>query len=156
MLRLWWFATLLLASLSLTMESAHLLELPQKMQYDAQLYSTVNTTLYRYFAVVGGVYQIGAIVAALVLVFFVGSRSDAFGWTLAGALCLVAAFGVWLAVVEPVNVQIFERLRVSPASVPNLWMQLRLRWEGGHVAGFVLQLAGLASLLWSVVRQVSR
>jgi hypothetical protein len=155
MLRLWWFATLLLASLSLTMESAHLLELPQKMKYSAQMYSAVNTTLYRYFAVVGGVYQIGAIVAALLLVFFLRSRSDAFRWTLAGALCLLTAFGVWLAVVAPVNAQIYDALRISPTSVPDLWMQLRLRWEGGHVAGFVLQLAGVAALLWSVVRQAA-
>lgn len=47
------FVTLLLAALALTMESAHLLELPQTMQYGADLYSAVNTTLYRYFAVVG-------------------------------------------------------------------------------------------------------
>jgi hypothetical protein len=46
-LRAWRFITLLLAALALTMESAHVLELPQKMQYDAQMYSAVNTTLYR-------------------------------------------------------------------------------------------------------------
>jgi hypothetical protein len=52
-LRIWRFATILLAVLSLTMESAHVLEPPQKMQYDARLYSPVNTTLYRYFTIVG-------------------------------------------------------------------------------------------------------
>ena len=41
-LRLWRFLTLLLAALSVTMESAHVLELPQKMQYDAQMYSAVK------------------------------------------------------------------------------------------------------------------
>ena len=54
----WRLITLLLAALALTMESAHLLELPQKMQYDAQMYAAVNTTLYRYFAIVGGAYQV--------------------------------------------------------------------------------------------------
>ena len=44
------------AALSLTMTSAHVLELPQKMQYDAHMYAAVNTTLYRYFAIVGGFY----------------------------------------------------------------------------------------------------
>jgi hypothetical protein len=53
--------TLVLAALSLTMESAHVLELPQKMQYDAQMYSAVNTTMYRYFAIVGGAYQNGEV-----------------------------------------------------------------------------------------------
>jgi hypothetical protein len=46
------FVTLLLTALALTMTSAHVLE----MHYEAELYSAVNTTLYRYFAVVGGVY----------------------------------------------------------------------------------------------------
>jgi hypothetical protein len=30
-------------------------------------------------------------------------------------------------------------------------MQLRLRWEGGHAAGFVLQLIGFACLLGGVL-----
>jgi hypothetical protein len=58
------FITILLAARALTMESAHVLELPQKMQYVALMYSAVNATLYRHFAIVGGVYQIGSIVAA--------------------------------------------------------------------------------------------
>jgi hypothetical protein len=36
LLRVWRFITLLLAALALTMESAHVLELPQKMRYDVQ------------------------------------------------------------------------------------------------------------------------
>ena len=63
-LRGWRFITMMLAALALTMESAHVLEMPQKIQYDAQMYAAVNTTLYHYFAIVGGVYQIGSIVAA--------------------------------------------------------------------------------------------
>jgi hypothetical protein len=35
----------LLAGLALTMESAHVLELPQKMQYDADFYAAVNGSL---------------------------------------------------------------------------------------------------------------
>jgi hypothetical protein len=68
-LRIWRFATILLAVLSLTMESAHVLEPPQKMQYDARLYSPVNATLYRYFTIVGGGYQITSILAAVVLAY---------------------------------------------------------------------------------------
>ena len=53
-LKTWRCITIVLTALALTMESAHVLELPQKMQYDAQMYAAVNTTLYRYFAIVGG------------------------------------------------------------------------------------------------------
>lgn len=65
-LPLWRFIALMLAALSLTMESAHVLELPQKMQYDAQMYTAVNGTLYRYFAIVGGTYQLDSIIAAAI------------------------------------------------------------------------------------------
>src|SRR5262245_14382483 len=128
-LRTWHFITLLLAALALTMESAHVLEMPQKMQYDAQMYAAVNTTLYRYFAVVGGIYQIGSIMAAVMLAFLVRTHRPSFGWTAGGALSLVLAFGIWLAIVAPVNSVVAEALRSAPNSVPALWMDLRLRWE---------------------------
>jgi hypothetical protein len=143
--------TLLLAALALTMESAHVLELPQKMHYDAQMYSAVNTTLYRYFAIVGGVYQVGSIVAAAILAFLVRKRRPSFEWTLAGALCLLLAFGIWLTIVAPVNGEVTKALGTAPASVPAIWMRLRNQWEYGHAAGFVVQLIGVCMLLLSVL-----
>ena len=154
LLSAWRFITILLAALALTMESAHVLELPQKMQYDAQMYSAVNTTLYRYFAIVGGVYQVGSIVAAAILAFLVCKRWPSFGWTLAGALCLLLAFGIWLAVVAPVNGEVAEALWSAPESVPAVWMRLRNRWEYGHAAGFVVQLVGLCALVRSVLVEI--
>jgi len=155
-LRVWRFITLLLTALALTMESAHVLELPQKMQYDAQMYTAVNTTLYRYFAIIGGVYQVGSIVAAAVLAFLVRRHRPAFAWTVAGAACLLLAFGIWLVLVSPVNSEVAEALRSAPASVPSLWMRLRDRWEYGHAAGFVVQLVGLAALVISVLVETPR
>ncbi|HKH20463.1 MAG TPA: DUF1772 domain-containing protein [Gammaproteobacteria bacterium] len=151
LLRGWRLITLLLAALALTMESAHVLELPQKMHYDAQMYSAVNTTLYRYFAIVGGVYQVSSIVAAAVLALLVRKRRPSFEWTLAGALCLLLAFGIWLTVVAPVNGEVTKALGSAPASVPAIWMRLRNRWEYGHAAGFVVQLIGVCMLLLSVL-----
>jgi hypothetical protein len=58
-LRVWRFITIVIAALALTMTSAHVLELPQKMRFEAQLYSAVNTSMYRYFAIIGGVYSMG-------------------------------------------------------------------------------------------------
>lgn len=154
MLRNWRLVTLILTALSLTMESAHLLELPQKMQYDAQMYAAVNGTLYRYFAIVGGAYQVGSIVAALVLTLLVRQRGETFQWTLGGAVCLLLAFGVWLSIVAPVNHAVAATVEAAPAAVPALWMQLRGRWEYGHAAGFVLQLVGLAALIHSVLVEI--
>jgi hypothetical protein len=151
LLRAWRFLAILLAALALTMTSAHVLELPQKMRYDAALYAAVNTTLYRHFATVGAVYTIGSIVAAAVLVFLVRGRRPAFGWTLAGASLLLLAFISWLALVAPVNREVADALRSAPESVPALWMRHRARWEYGHATGFALQLIGLAALVTSVL-----
>ncbi|HON38731.1 MAG: hypothetical protein ACOX3E_11875 [Desulfomonilia bacterium] len=154
LIQVWRFITLLLAALSLTMESAHVLELPQKMQYDAQMYTAVNSTLYRYFALVGGVYQVSSIMASFVLVFLIRRHRQTFIWTLAGATTLLLAFVIWIAVVAPVNAEVAEAHRSAPETVPALWMQLRNRWEYGHAAGFIVQLIGYCALLISVIREI--
>jgi hypothetical protein len=155
-LKTWRLITLLLASLSLTMESAHVLELPQKLAYDPQMYAAVNGSLYKYFALIGGVYQIGAIVAAFLLALALRGRQPAFAWTLVGALLLLGAFVVWLAVVAPVNSQAAAALRQHPDTVPAMWTQLRNRWEYGHAAGFAIQVLGLIALLISIVIETPR
>jgi hypothetical protein len=147
MLSIWRVLTIVLAALALTMTSAHVLEMPQKMQYDAQLYSAVNTTMYRYFAIVGGIYSIGSIVAALVLTFLLRRHRRAFRWALAGSMLLVLWFASWLTLVAPANAQVAATLQSSPAAVPELWMRLRPRWEYGHAIGFVLQLLGFCALV---------
>jgi hypothetical protein len=140
-----------IAALALTMTSAHVLELPQKMRFEAQLYSAVNTSMYRYFAIIGGVYSMGSIIAAVVLAFLARNHRRVFGWTLAGAVLLVLWFVSWLSIVAPVNHQVAVALQSSPQSVPELWMHLRERWEYGHAAGFVLQLLGFSALVISVI-----
>jgi hypothetical protein len=156
LLRGWRFLTLLLAALALTMTSAHVLELPQKMRYDAALYSAVNTTLYRHFATVGAIYTLGSIVAAAGLAVLVRGRGPTFGWSLAGTLCLLMGFASWLVLVLPVNREIADALRSAPDSVPALWMRLGSRWEYGHSTGFVIQLAGFCALLASVLVETPR
>lgn len=81
------------------------------------------------------------------LAYLVRRYGKVFRWTLAGAACLLLAFISWLVVVQPVNREIAEALRAAPESVPALWMQLRSRWELGHVLGFVIQLLGYGALL---------
>lgn len=155
-LRTWRFLTLMLAALALTMESAHVLELPQKLQYDAAMYVAVNTTLYRFFAIIGGVYQVGSMVTAAILVFLVRQRRPSFAWTCLSACCFFLAFGIWLAVVAPVNREVATALQTAPASVPTVWMRLRMQWEYGHVAGFVGQCIGLSALVLSVLVETPR
>jgi len=70
---------------------------------------------------------------------------------LAGALCLLLAFGIWLAVVAPVNREVTAAFRAAPALVPELWMRVRIRWEDGHVVGFIVQFVGFCALVLSVL-----
>jgi hypothetical protein len=151
MIRIWRFVTLVLAALALSLTSAHVLEMPQKMHYDAQLYSAVNTTMYRYFAIVGGAYSMGAILAAVVLAVLVRKRRPAFVWTAAGAALYVLWFVSWLTLVAPVNREIASALEAAPGSVAGLWASLRARWEYGHAVGFVLELLGFCALVVSVL-----
>ena len=154
MLAFWRFVTIVLAALALTMTSAHVLELPQKMAYTAEMYAAVNTTLYRYFAIIGGPYQIGSIVSAAILTMLVRRRPLIFRWALVGTVLLLAAFVSWLILVLPVNREVAAALDASPQAVPALWLQLRDRWEYGHATGFVLHLAGFCALVISAVRDV--
>ena len=154
-LKVWRFLTLMLAALALTMTSAHVLELSAKMRYDPELYATVNGTMYRNFAVVGGAYTIASIVAATVQAILVPGRGVTVGWTVAGAACLLLGFVSWLALVAPVNGAVAAAHRATPTSVPALWMELRPRWEYGHAAGFAI-LVGFGALLVSILAETPR
>jgi hypothetical protein len=156
MLPFWQFLTLVLGALALTMTSAHVLELPQKMAYSIEMYSAVNTTLYRYFALVGAPYQIGSIVSAIVMAALERRRPGVFRWAGAGAALLLLAFVSWLALVQPVNAQVASALESAPDTVPSVWRQLRDRWEYGHATGFVLHLMGFCALVVAVIRDARR
>ncbi len=145
------FLALVFGALALTMTSAHLLELPQKMEYGPALYSAVNTTLYRYFAIVGGGYIVAAILSTAALAVLVRRRRPALRWTIAALLGLTLAFVSWVILVAPVNARIAAAMSASPDSVPALWQIVRDRWEYGHATGFILQLLGFAALVLSVL-----
>jgi hypothetical protein len=149
-LRVWRLITLVLAALCLTMTSAHVLELPAKMRYDAEMYAAVNRTLYQLFATVGAFYTIGAIVAAAILTYLVRDRPS-FQLTLGGTLCLGLAFGMWLVLVQPVNAEWLRVIQTAPEAIPDAYLRLRPRWEYSHAAGFVVTLAGVVLLVLSVV-----
>ncbi len=147
--------TLLLAALGLALGAAHVLELPPKMQYDAEMYAAVTSTLYRLFGSVGAVIQTGAMLAAVVLTFLVRGR-PAFRLTLLGALGLVVSFVLWGALVAPVNAEWLRIMESAPESVAEAYLRLRPRWEYGHVAAFAAWLIGFGLLVLSVLRETPK
>ena len=55
-----------------------------------------------------------------------------------------------------VNRKIAQAIGSAPESIPALWMQLRDRWEYGHVVGFVLTLTGFGFLVISLLAENSQ
>lgn len=148
-----WFATLLLTALGASMGAAHVLELPAKLSYDAQTYAAVNSTLYRQFAYVGGPIQVLAIASAAWLVYRL-RRTSSFGPAMGALACLLASFGLWWGLVQPVNVEWSRLIDATADARAQAYVQWRGRWEYGHAVAFAAWLAGLVLLLLATLRRV--
>jgi hypothetical protein len=146
--RTWRWLTIMLTALSLVPALAHLLEMPAKMTYDGPLWLRLQQSLYGAFGTFGGAFEVGAVITTIVLVTLVRDRRPAFGWTLLGAVCVVAAhaaFWIWLA---PVNATIAA---TAPGTLPADWMEMRSQWEYTHAARAVLQIIALGALVFAVL-----
>ncbi|AFZ01770.1 hypothetical protein Cal6303_2807 [Calothrix sp. PCC 6303] len=149
-LRAWRFITLMLASFSLSLSMTHLLELPQRMQFDQQLWVrvTVFENVYKLFGSVGAAFEITAILTAIVLVFLVRKCGSTFYWTLIGAIFLVLAFVSWIMFVAPMNAE-FAKWLTNP--IPADWRQYRDQWEYAHAINALIKIIGLSLLVISVL-----
>jgi hypothetical protein len=152
-LRAFRFVTVMMAAVGLTMGVAHMLELPPRMTYDAELYLAVTSTLYRWYGIVGAIVQVGSVLAVAVLCVLVRGRPG-FRLTAAALLALVVSLGLWAAIVQPVNAEWSEVLRADPSAAPAAYLRLRPRWEYGHVAACAAWLSGFACLVMSVLVEI--
>jgi hypothetical protein len=144
MLLIWRFITIMLVALTTGLAFAHVLELPARMLYDANLYVTVQKTLYAITwrpPNIGAVLELAAIFMTAVLCAAVRRRKRAFWLSLCATIALLLAPVIYFIYIEPVN----EILRTTSA-IPANWMQLRLRWETGQAIRFLLQLLALGLL----------
>jgi hypothetical protein len=149
-IRSWRFITLMLASLSLSLSMTHLLELPQRMRFDQQLWVrvTVFENVYKLFGSVGAVFELAAILTSLVLVFLVRKRGLTLYWTLGGTICLILAFVSWIAFVAPMNAE-FALWLTNP--IPVDWTRYRDQWEYAHAVNALIKIIGLSLLTIAVV-----
>jgi hypothetical protein len=152
LLRTWRLITIMFTALSMGMAFCHLLEMSAKMTYDGALWLTLLQTLYRAFGTVGAFIEVGAVLTAVVLAFLVRQRRPAFGWTLLGALCLVAAHVAWWVWVAPVNATMAP---LTPETLPADWTRLREQWEYTHAARAVLQIFALGIFVFSILVETS-
>ena len=149
-IRAWRFITLMLASFSLSLSMTHLLELPQRMQFDQQLWVrvTVFENVYKLFGSVGAGFEITAILTAIVLAFLVRKHGSTFYWTLGGAILLVLAFVSWIMFVAPMNAE-FAQWLTNP--VPADWTRYRDQWEYAHAVNALIKIMALSLLVISVL-----
>jgi len=153
-LRAWRFITITLTALLMGATFCDVLESPAKMRYPAELYLTLHRTLYVAFGPpnIGAFIEIGAILAALALVFLTRKRRPAFRLTLAGAAFLVAGLVVYFVFVEPANVA----MKAMPLNAPPAgWTRWRDQWEYGHIARFIFHLLGFSALALSIILEIS-
>lgn len=150
-LKAWRFVTIVLSALTMGMAFCHALELPAKMQYSAELYITVQNTLYIAFGPpnIGAWIEIAAPLAVIALAILVRNRRPAFHLTLVAIGFILLAFPVlFFAFTEPANT-VFRA--ATPESIPANWEQLRHQWEYSHLARFFCHLAAFSALVLSVL-----
>lgn len=149
-LRLLRMITLMCTALTVGLTFAHVLELPQKMDYGYLRYEQIQHDLYLYYAYVGAPLEVLAIVFAIVLAVRVRRRDrQAFAWTLTGAAFLVVGLAEWALVVQTANDKLADW---APSHAPADWTAIRNQWEYGHVGHFALLVIGFVLLLWSSLR----
>ncbi|BAZ16448.1 hypothetical protein NIES4071_83250 [Calothrix sp. NIES-4071] len=147
--QIWRFLTIMLASFSLSLSMAHLLELPQRMKFDQQLWVrvTVFENVYRLFGSVGAFFEVSAIFMAIVLSYLVRKRSSTFYWTLGGTVLLTIALVSWIIFVAPMNAE-FAKWLTNP--VPLDWTRYRNQWEYAHAINAIIKIIGFSLLVLSV------
>lgn len=142
-IKIWRFIALLLTALTMGMHLAHVLELPPKLQWDAELYRTVQTSLYPLFGSIGPFLDIGAIIALFVLAYLVRSRT-----TIAAAVIMLLGLIVWGLVVGPAAMQIN-----GWETIPVDWANWRSQWQYGQAVNFVLDIIAFSLLTISILME---
>lgn len=137
------FASLVLTALSLGASWSHVLQIRGKAVWPGPLWRAAMESLYRDYAIVGGVVELAAILAGWWLV-LAARNTPAFRWALGSALLLsVAFFVVWTGFIAPIN-RVFATW--SPSSLPADWASYRDRWEMWHAVIAALKLAAFSAL----------
>lgn len=149
------FVAILFAALTLGMGFCHLLQLPSRMGWDQYLWvgSTVQDGLYSLFGSIGAVI-VATVIALALLAYFVREHArPGFRLALAAAILFALALILWWVLVYPVNVELAKWVN---GPVPSDWTYYRARWEWGHAIISLLELAGFAALIASVLADTGR
>jgi hypothetical protein len=156
LMRIMRFVALMLAALTLGLSFCHLMQLPSRLGWDQYLWvgSTVQGGLYAMFGSVGAVIFVATLIALALLAYFTREHGrPGVGLALAAAVLFAAAFALWWVLVYPANVELAKWVN---GPVPADWTDIRARWEWGHATVALVELAGFAALIWSVLADTPR
>jgi len=145
------FVAVMLAALTLAMGICHLMQLPSRMTWDQYLWvgSTVQGGLCHLLGSIGAIIGLVAIVVLFLLAYIVREHGrPGFNFALAAAILYASAFALWWVLVYPANVELATWVN---GPVPADWTQVRSRWEWGHAIISLVEFAGFAALVWSLL-----
>lgn len=143
---------MLLSALTMGLTFAHVLELPQRLQYDADLWFALTrpNALYRYFGIVGGPIEVAAVLGTVILAAFLRRERPSNRVAVAAAFFHGAALASWFTLVAPANAAIGEW---GQRGIPPDWESWRNQWELGHALSFVLLTIGFCALVITLLRE---
>jgi|tagenome__1003787_1003787.scaffolds.fasta_scaffold20604633_1 hypothetical protein len=130
---------------------AHVLELPNKLRLDAELWLAVQQHLYRGWGPsLGGPTEIGALLTSIWLVYFRWRSGLVLAATVVATAGYVGMLVVFVLLNQPVNVAVASW---TPASLPSDWTSYRAQWEAGHAVAAMLSVVSLTALAWAYVKE---
>ena len=147
------WVNLALAVLTGLAPTAHLLELPNKLSLDANLWLAVQQHLYRGWGpFLGGPTEIGALTTSLILAYVRRRSSAVLLPTLIASIGYACMIVVFVVLNSPVNAAVASW---TTTTLPPNWTAYRMRWEIGHAIAFLLSLISLTALIWAYAKEQS-
>jgi hypothetical protein len=139
-LKVVYFISVLLTTVTMAAGFAHLLELPNKMALSREEYLIVQQ-IYRGWALLG-IAVIGALLSTLILTIVVRASQRLFYLTLTATLCIGLSLVVFFLFTYPTNQQ-----TLNWTMLPENWHGLRQQWEYSHAVGAGLSFMALMALV---------
>jgi hypothetical protein len=157
-----------LVGVAMSMALAHALEYPGKLRLDERTYVAVQAIYYPGFTI-GGIGELFAVVATLVLALVMRDRGTAFWWALGAFIAVAVMHAIFWTVTQPTNKYWLKEQQLSKAGARFFgvdrenrgdptksnsleWMRLRDRWEYSHIARAILSVFALVALAIAIAR----
>ncbi|EMJ99446.1 MULTISPECIES: hypothetical protein [unclassified Leptospira] len=142
------FFVIVLAALTLGMRFAHVMEAAPKLHWEAELYFPVQTSLYKYFGIIGPIVQISSILLIFIIA-YLSKGTKSFRYTILSGFSFIFSLGVWFLFVAPAASRIKEWTVTH--TIPEHWNSIRSAWQFGQVGAFSFDFIAFCLLVSSIL-----